>query len=73
MSDGLYRHLIGWTDDYPIGTVKKVRLHSRDFVLFRASDGSYGLLDAFCPHMGADLSVLGTVCGNKCGTHTRIR
>lgn len=50
---------------------EQVRLHSRELVLFRAADGSFGLLDAFCPHMGADLSVLGTVegCALQCPFH----
>jgi hypothetical protein len=34
-------------------------------------DGTLSCLDAYCPHMGADLSVLGVVCGNglQCGFH----
>ena len=64
-------HLIAWVDDFKPGVKKRVRLHSRDYVLFQAADGTFGLLDAYCPHMGADLSVLGEVCGNslQCGFH----
>src|SRR5215472_12638098 len=36
--------------------LKPVRLLGEDFVLFRARDGRYGLLDRHCPHRGADLA-----------------
>jgi phenylpropionate dioxygenase-like ring-hydroxylating dioxygenase large terminal subunit len=64
-------HLIGWVDDFKPGTVKQVRLHSKDYVLFRGEDGEFGLLYRYCPHMGADLGTLGEVCGSslRCGFH----
>ena len=39
-------HLIGWVDDFDEekGFVKKVRFHSKDFVLFQARNGEFGLL-----------------------------
>ncbi|MBL8305101.1 MAG: aromatic ring-hydroxylating dioxygenase subunit alpha [Rubrivivax sp.] len=36
--------------------LKAVRLLGQDLVLFRAADGSFGLLDRDCPHRGADLA-----------------
>jgi phthalate 4,5-dioxygenase oxygenase subunit len=36
--------------------VKAVRLLGQDLVLFRDSQGRFGLLDRDCPHRGADLS-----------------
>lgn len=36
--------------------VKAVRLMGQDLVLFRNSDGSFGLLDRDCPHRGANLA-----------------
>ena len=36
--------------------VKAVRLLGQDFVLFKNTDGTFGLLDRDCPHRGADLS-----------------
>ncbi len=36
--------------------VKAVRLLGENFVLFKGSDGRYGLLDRDCPHRGADLA-----------------
>lgn len=64
-------HLIAWVDDFKPGDVKQIRLHSKDYVLFRAQDGSFGLLYRYCPHLGADLGTLGEVCGNnlQCGFH----
>lgn len=39
-------HLIAFVDDFVSGvTVKKIRLHSRELALFRAKDGSFGLLE----------------------------
>ncbi len=40
----------------PRRPLKPVRLLGEDFVLFRAPDGRYGLLDRHCPHRGADLA-----------------
>jgi hypothetical protein len=54
-------HLIAWVSECPAGSVKKIRLHSRDLVLFASQDGTFGLLDAYCPHLGADMSVEGQV------------
>ena len=36
--------------------LKAVRLLGQDLVLFRGSDGRFGLLDRDCPHRGADLA-----------------
>ena len=36
--------------------LKAVRLLGQDLVLFRADNGSWGLLDRDCPHRGADLA-----------------
>jgi phthalate 4,5-dioxygenase len=36
--------------------LKAVRLLGQDLVLFRAHDGTFGLLDRDCPHRGADLA-----------------
>lgn len=39
-----------------IRPVKAVRLLGQDLVLFRNTDGAFGLLDRDCPHRGADLA-----------------
>lgn len=36
--------------------VKPIRILGQDFVLFRDSDGRFGMLDRRCPHRGADLA-----------------
>ncbi|MGH3391740.1 MAG: Rieske 2Fe-2S domain-containing protein [Actinomadura sp.] len=41
--------------DLARGGVRGVRLLDRDLVAFRTSDGTLGVLDAYCPHLGADL------------------
>lgn len=65
----------GWTwalasDELKPGQVKGLRLLGRDLVLFRGEDGAVRALDAFCPHMGADLSN-GKVVGDtiQCPMH----
>lgn len=50
-------------DEWP---VKKVRLLGEDLALYRADDGSYGLVADRCPHRGASLS-----CGMPDGTDLR--
>jgi phenylpropionate dioxygenase-like ring-hydroxylating dioxygenase large terminal subunit len=39
------------------GAPKRVRLMGENFVAFRASDGSVGLVDEACPHRGASLAL----------------
>ena len=39
-----------------IRPVKAVRLLGQDLVLFRDTQGKFGLLDRDCPHRGADLA-----------------
>jgi phenylpropionate dioxygenase-like ring-hydroxylating dioxygenase large terminal subunit len=39
-----------------IRPVKAVRILGQDLVLFRNTQGDYGLLDRDCPHRGADLA-----------------
>jgi phenylpropionate dioxygenase-like ring-hydroxylating dioxygenase large terminal subunit len=45
------------------GEVKSFSLAGQRLVLFRGEDGKVRALDAFCPHMGADLAI-GKVRGN---------
>jgi 3-ketosteroid 9alpha-monooxygenase subunit A len=55
---------VAWTDDLKAGEVKSLRCLGRDLVIFRARDGSVGVFDAYCPHLGAHLG-FGRVEGNR--------
>ena len=52
----------GWFAMHPSdalapGTVRNVHYFGRDLVVFRGEDGTPGVLDAYCPHLGAHLGV----------------
>ena len=59
------------SEDLPIGGVKAVFLIEKHLVAFRNEKGNVCIMDAYCPHMGANLGVGGTVKGNciKCPFH----
>ena len=52
-------------DDLSPGDVKPARLLARDLVLWRAEDGTPHVMDAYCPHLGANLALGGRVAGNS--------
>lgn len=43
------------SSEVPIGAIKNVHFWGRDLVVFRGQDGRVGVLDAYCPHLGAHL------------------
>ncbi len=45
------------------GEVRSVRLLARDLVLWRDEDGTAHVMDAYCPHLGANLGIGGRVEG----------
>ena len=52
----------GWfavtpSDALAPGTVRNVHYFGRDLVVYRGEDGTPGVLDAYCPHLGAHLGV----------------
>jgi 3-ketosteroid 9alpha-monooxygenase subunit A len=66
----------GWfvvavTDELPAGQVLPLRYFGRRLVAFRGDAGDVHVLDAHCPHLGADLGVGGTVVGDtiRCPFH----
>ncbi|MEZ4333706.1 MAG: Rieske 2Fe-2S domain-containing protein [Myxococcota bacterium] len=57
---------IGWSailfsDELVAGQVRPLRAFGVDLVAFRSASGEVGVLDAYCPHMGAHLGQGGTV------------
>ena len=62
---------IGWSTDFPVGSVAARKFFGEDVVVFRTESGALQVLDAFCPHMGAHLGFGGTVCGEmiRCPFH----
>ncbi|WP_158219236.1 MULTISPECIES: aromatic ring-hydroxylating dioxygenase subunit alpha [unclassified Achromobacter] len=53
------------------GTVSTVKMFEQEWVLFRNQEGTLGLIEAHCPHLGAHLGMGGTVDGNsiRCPFH----
>lgn len=56
---------IAFSDEVAVGDVKPLNYFDRDLVLFRDETGDIGLLDAYCPHLGAHLGYGGRVRGNS--------
>jgi len=62
---------VSYSDELAIGDVKPLYYFGRDLVLFRNESGVAGVLDAFCPHLGAHLGHGGRVDGDalRCPFH----
>lgn len=56
---------VAYSTDLEVGEVRPVRYFGKDLVLFRTSDGTPRLLDAYCPHLGAHLGHGGTLEDDK--------
>jgi phenylpropionate dioxygenase-like ring-hydroxylating dioxygenase large terminal subunit len=54
-----------WSHELRRGQVKPLTCFGQDLVLFRGDDGKARILDAYCPHLGANLAVGGTVAGDQ--------
>jgi cholesterol 7-dehydrogenase len=62
----------GWykvcnSDEVPAGTNKNFEILGQNLVVFRGEDGIASILDAYCPHLGANMGVTGTVKGTVKG------
>lgn len=55
---------VAWAAELEPGDVKPLRYFDRDLVLYR-TDSGYHVLDAICPHMGANLGYGGCVSGDN--------
>ena len=56
-------HCLGQASDYKDGKPHRLDIFGTRLVAFTGEDGGIRILDAWCPHMGADLA-LGEVKGN---------
>ncbi|KAG6461500.1 hypothetical protein O3G_MSEX012668 [Manduca sexta] len=66
----------GWfavaeTRDLKIGDVVSVDALGQNLCVYRGEDGVARCVDAYCPHLGANLAIGGTVCGSciECPFH----
>ncbi|MFD8566854.1 Rieske 2Fe-2S domain-containing protein [Streptomyces sp. NPDC059639] len=57
-------HCLGLAEKFRDGTPHSVRAFGQKLVVFRGGDGALHVLDAYCRHMGGDLSQ-GTVKGDE--------
>ncbi|GAB3721255.1 Rieske 2Fe-2S domain-containing protein [Nocardiopsis nanhaiensis] len=57
-------HCLGLSERFKDGKPHQIRAFGRELVVFQGSDGTTNVLDAFCRHMGGNLSQ-GTVKGNE--------
>ncbi|MBZ0251780.1 MAG: Rieske 2Fe-2S domain-containing protein [Candidatus Methylomirabilis sp.] len=55
---------VGYSDELAKGQVKAIHFLGKEMVMFRGEDGKVGVLDAYCPHIGAHLGIGGKVVGN---------
>jgi cholesterol 7-dehydrogenase len=58
-------YVVALSNDLPVGAVKQVTCVGRELAVFRGEDGVAAVLDAYCPHLGANLAAGGTVEGNS--------
>ncbi|MGH9031676.1 MAG: Rieske 2Fe-2S domain-containing protein, partial [Acidimicrobiia bacterium] len=60
-----------YSDDLRRGDVRPARLLGRDLVLWRDERGDPHVMDAYCPHLGANLALGGRVegCNLVCPYH----
>ncbi|KAH9360768.1 hypothetical protein HPB48_018223 [Haemaphysalis longicornis] len=66
----------GWipvmeSTELAIGQVKRLDVFGEELVTFRTEDGTAHVMDAYCPHLGAHLGVMGRVVGDciECPFH----
>uniref|UniRef100_A0A2S2PDC9 cholesterol 7-desaturase n=1 Tax=Schizaphis graminum TaxID=13262 RepID=A0A2S2PDC9_SCHGA len=66
----------GWfalldSDQVIVNQVKYVTALGENFAVFRASNGNVNILNAYCPHLGANMAIGGIVKGNclQCPFH----
>lgn len=59
-------HVVLFSQELPVGEVKQLHYFDQDLVAYRGESGQVGILDAHCPHLGANLgSGEGRVLGDN--------
>ena len=53
-------HVVLFSTEIAPGELKALHYFDRDFVVFRGESGQIGAVDAFCPHLGANLGGSGS-------------
>ena len=56
-------YAVGFSADLEIGEAKHIHYFGLDMVMFRTESGQVKVLEAYCPHLGANLGVNGKVIG----------
>ena len=57
--------MVGFSSELEVGGTLSLPYFNSKQVAFRGEDGQVRILDAFCPHLGADLGAGGKVMGNS--------
>lgn len=50
-------HCLGLASDYKDGQIHGINIFGSRIIIFQKADGSLSAMDAWCPHMGADLAL----------------
>lgn len=58
-------YFVCYSDDLQPGQVQQARYLARDLVLWRGEDNLAHVMDAYCPHLGANIALGGRVEGNN--------
>src|SRR5258705_3152383 len=63
--------MVAYSDEIAAGKVLGLRYFGEDLVAYRGADGAVRVMDAYCPHLGANLSRGGKVEGDtiRCPFH----
>lgn len=56
--------IVGFSDEYRPGTVRKLRYFGQDLICYRGESGRILIRDGHCPHLGAHLGAGGDVVGD---------
>ncbi|TDG11311.1 FeS-binding protein [Seongchinamella unica] len=64
-------YVIDYSESLEVGEIRNIQAFDQEWVIFRGGDGSVGVTDPFCPHLGAHLGLGGEVVGNniRCPFH----